>query len=184
MFDEEEEFQGTSNNFNLSPPSEERKDNVFAGLQNQGTTCYLNSLLQVLYMTDQFREAIFELPSSEIGEDPQILGSYELPKQVDGIQTRRVIIRLRELFALLHSANQVAISTSLLTESFGWKNNDIGVQHDVTELNRVLIDAIQRSLLDVPSGEQLIPSLFNGTTVNRLSKIIYCLIGCFKELVY
>lgn len=38
----------------------------FAGLMNQyylcrGATCYLNSLLQALYMTPEFREAIYRL---------------------------------------------------------------------------------------------------------------------------
>merc|ERR1712000_524519 len=30
-------------------------NNKFAGIQNQGATCYLNSLIQSLYMTPEFR---------------------------------------------------------------------------------------------------------------------------------
>uniref|UniRef100_A0A3P9NCY2 USP domain-containing protein n=1 Tax=Poecilia reticulata TaxID=8081 RepID=A0A3P9NCY2_POERE len=30
----------------------------YHGLKNQGATCYLNSVLQVLYMTKDFREAV------------------------------------------------------------------------------------------------------------------------------
>ena len=34
---------------------------------NEGTTCYLNSLLQTLFMIKQFRNAIFSVPT--IAED-------------------------------------------------------------------------------------------------------------------
>ena len=34
-------------------------DTGFVGLTNQGATCYLNSLVQALYMTPDFRHALF-----------------------------------------------------------------------------------------------------------------------------
>ena len=32
----------------------------YSGLNNQGATCYLNSLLQALFMTPEVREALYE----------------------------------------------------------------------------------------------------------------------------
>ena len=32
---------------------------IFAGLGNQGATCYMNSLLQALYMTPEFRKMLY-----------------------------------------------------------------------------------------------------------------------------
>mmetsp|Transcript_18090 Transcript_18090/g.13040 ORF Transcript_18090/g.13040 Transcript_18090/m.13040 type:complete len:107 (+) Transcript_18090:21-341(+) len=49
----------------LDLPPMMRQPSNFVGLLNQGATCYLNSLFQSLFMTPQFRQAIFELPLCE-----------------------------------------------------------------------------------------------------------------------
>ena len=38
-----------------------RASQQFVGLQNQGTTCYLNSLLQVLFMSPELREGLYQV---------------------------------------------------------------------------------------------------------------------------
>src|SRR3989338_3915491 len=60
-----------------------------------------------------------------------------------------------------------AISTQPLTTSFGWKYNEVGVQQDIIELNNQLFDALHRSLKGT-SGENLIPSIYETETVNKL----------------
>lgn len=37
----------------------QKKERCFAGLGNQGATCYMNSLLQALYMLPEFRKMIY-----------------------------------------------------------------------------------------------------------------------------
>ena len=53
------------------------------GLRNQGNTCYMNSLLQVLYHVPEFRRAIYSLPTSTAAE----LGT-----------SSRVVLELQRLF--------------------------------------------------------------------------------------
>ena len=43
------------------------------------------------------------------------------------------------LFARLQFSHREAVSTKALTTSFGWSGEDVGVQHDVHELNRYVI---------------------------------------------
>jgi ubiquitin C-terminal hydrolase len=46
-------------NYYSMNPSPPKSSTGFVGLKNQGATCYLNSLIQSLYMTPIFRKAIF-----------------------------------------------------------------------------------------------------------------------------
>lgn len=41
-------------------PAQRDTDDVFVGLVNQAMTCYLNSLLQTLFMTPEFRNALYK----------------------------------------------------------------------------------------------------------------------------
>lgn len=35
----------------------------YVGLYNQGATCYMNSLFQSLYFTNQYRKAVYQMPT-------------------------------------------------------------------------------------------------------------------------
>ena len=48
--------------FALDLPPLQRENKHFVGLRNQGATCYLNSLIQTLFMSPEFRKEIFKLP--------------------------------------------------------------------------------------------------------------------------
>ncbi len=44
---------------------------LLSGLRNQGATCYLNSLLQSLYMTPELREGVYCLSAEQLGTEHQ-----------------------------------------------------------------------------------------------------------------
>jgi len=66
-----------------------------------------------------------------------------------------------------------AITTEGLTnKGFQWRNAEGQVQHDAHELNRLLIDALEKSLRKT-SGENLCQKLYQGISVNK-TKCLHC----------
>ena len=70
------------------------------------------------------------------------------------------------LFYNLEFSSQ-AVSTKDLTKSFGWKPQDIMVQHDVQEFNRILMSTLEEKLKGTES-EKKISSLFTGKNRNAI----------------
>lgn len=77
--------------------------NNYVGLVNQAMTCYLNSLLQALYMTPEFRNALYNWEFDGVNE------SKSIPYQ------------LQKLFLNLQTSSKTAVETTDLTTSFGWQ---------------------------------------------------------------
>jgi len=90
----------------------------------------------------------------------------ELLEKGDVPPVRKVVIQLRQLFAQMQCGEMDNISTKEITKSFGWWNKEATVQHDAHELNRILLDALERSIVDT-SKKNLINDIFQGKTVHR-----------------
>ncbi|XP_019110038.2 ubiquitin carboxyl-terminal hydrolase 40 isoform X1 [Larimichthys crocea] len=161
--DEEEGFASASSRGRVTkggdePPAPRGRSNL-CGIKNQGGTCYLNSLLQTLLFTPEFREELFSLGPDELGclED----------KEKPGAKVRVIPLELQSLFASLLLSDQQSASTANLTGSFGWNSSEGTNQHDVQELNRILFSALEHSLVDT-SGSSFIHRLYHGTIVNSI----------------
>ncbi|XP_030341421.1 TRAF3-interacting protein 1 isoform X9 [Strigops habroptila] len=142
----------------FEPPAPRDFTNL-SGIKNQGGTCYLNSLLQTLLFTPEFREALFSL-------GPEELGTLDDSSKPDA-KVRIIPLQLQRLFAQLLLLDQQAASTTDLTESFGWNSHEEMRQHDVQELNRILFSALETSLVGT-SGHDLINRLYHGIVVNQI----------------
>ncbi|XP_074548173.1 ubiquitin carboxyl-terminal hydrolase 40 isoform X2 [Halichoeres trimaculatus] len=165
LFEEEEEEDFSANpsrgrvtKVGDEPPPPRGRSNL-CGIKNQGGTCYLNSLLQTLLFTPEFREELFSLGSEELGclED----------KEKPDAKVRVIPLELQRLFASLLLVDQQSASTANLTDSFGWNSSEGTNQHDVQELNRILFSALEHSLVGT-SGSTLIHRLYHGTIVNSI----------------
>ncbi|KAJ2741719.1 ubiquitin-specific protease ubp15 [Coemansia sp. BCRC 34301] len=104
-----------------------RKYTGYVGLKNQGATCYMNSLLQSLYFTNEFRNAVYQIPTE--ADDPK----------------KSVALALQRVFHSLQVSSD-AVDTTELTKSFGWDSLESFMQHDVQEFNRVLQDNLETKM--------------------------------------
>ncbi|XP_052415178.1 ubiquitin carboxyl-terminal hydrolase 40 isoform X1 [Carassius gibelio] len=132
------------------------------GIKNQGGTCYLNSLIQTLLFTPEFREELFCLGPDELG----CLADKDKPEAK--VCVRVIPLELQRLFSHLLLVDEQTASTTDLTDSFGWTNNEEMGQQDVQELNRILFSALESSLVGT-SGSSLIHRLYHGTLVNQIT---------------
>ncbi|KAK5641318.1 hypothetical protein RI129_009865 [Pyrocoelia pectoralis] len=125
-----------------------KKHTGYVGLKNQGATCYMNSLLQTLYFTNQLRKAV-----------------YKMPTESDD-STKSVALALQRVFHELQFCDK-PVGTKKLTKSFGWETLDSFMQHDVQEFLRVLLDKLE-SKMKGTCVEGTVPKLFEGKMISYI----------------
>ncbi|EAR96896.3 ubiquitin carboxy-terminal hydrolase (macronuclear) [Tetrahymena thermophila SB210] len=125
----------------------------YIGIQNIGATCYMNSVIQTLFMTQEFRYNIF---SQNIDVDKV--------KQIE----KSIPIQIQKLFALLQIKKDKKISTQDLIKSFGWTSGEAFQQHDSQEFIRILFEAIDNTF-----KIKFINELYQGNMVNYV-KCLNC----------
>lgn len=131
-------------------PHEDSKELIgYNGIVNEGTTCYMNSLLQTLYFLNCFRKAVYAMPTTLKDQD-------------------RLPLALQMIFYHLQFCNTPASTRELLT-SFGWNSDQWNIQHDVQELNCILSDHLENKMKNTPA-EGTYSKLFVG----KMESFIKC----------
>ncbi|KAH8278205.1 hypothetical protein KR044_002424 [Drosophila immigrans] len=126
----------------------------YVGLVNQAMTCYLNSLLQALYMTPEFRNALYRW---EFDNDNE---------------AKNIPYQLQKLFLNLQTSSKSSVETTDLTRSFGWDSTEAWQQHDIQELCRVMFDALEHKFKNTKQAN-LISTLYEGK-MNDYVKCLEC----------
>jgi Ubiquitin carboxyl-terminal hydrolase len=122
--------------------------NDCVSLCRRGATCYLNSLLQAMYMTPELRRGLYAIDPEELGlsaqealeaaaaantEEPMPASTVDAVKPKGKKAVRTLPLELQRLFAELQASDRSAVSTERLTTlGFGWSANEERVQHDVS----------------------------------------------------
>lgn len=99
----------------------------------------MNSLLQTLYMTPEFRASLYRW-------------KYDKEKMEEE-EADSIPLQLQYLFARMQFLkDEYAISTEALTKSFGWEGSEAYSQQDVQELCRVLFDSLEENFVGSSEG--------------------------------
>lgn len=133
-----------------------KQDTGYVGLVNQAMTCYLNSLLQALFMTPEFRNALYKWKFDSNLHEP----AKSIPYQ------------LQRLFLNLQTSTKNAVETTELTRSFGWDSSEAWQQHDIQELCRVMFDALEQVFKETEQAD-LIDRLYQGKMIDYV-KCLEC----------
>jgi len=180
------------------PPAVRQRIASLVGLHNQGATCYLNSLLQALYMTPPFRRMVFAWRPPQSANDMHAGdgngtdgGAGTGAAAALGALKRSVPYQLQLLFARLAlSRTRQAVDTAALTHAFGWSNAENFRQHDVQELMRVLFSALELAWgapassgtsLPAPASDGGAPTLASLYTGRLLDAVECCNCGARRE---
>lgn len=188
----------------------------YVGLANQGATCYLNSLLQLYFVTGAFRALVYEIPThnepvssplvaaesdskSELHlVNPKTVSEISQLNKIDDVpvtdivaqlsikkpededanppkkettptkRARTVALAMQRVLAHMQLA-LAPVSTLELTKSFGWDSSDAFTQHDVQELNRILMDT-----LEVAMRGSYVENKLNSLFVGAMKLYVKC----------
>ena len=127
----------------------------YIGIINEATTCYMNSMLQSLFVIGQFKNLLFKIQPSNDSNDNN---------ENNNTENNSVILSLQRLFYDL-MYEDYPVSINHLLDSFGWGRAEASVQHDVQEFNLLISDQMQKSMKGTPlEGEY--SYLFEGVIEN------------------
>jgi len=146
--------------FSFCPESDIRSDAGYVGLMNMGCTCYMNSLLQILYMIPDVRRGIL------------------LSKTTDNVEDKRdnLVYQLKHMFEFLRHSSRRSFSPDgwlyAYKDDTGEAPIDVLNQQDAQEFLQKLCERLEGELRII-KGDQSVPLMqhaFGGKICNQMFK--------------
>lgn len=144
--------------WSYKPENDARSAVGFVGLRNLGSTCYMNALIQQLFMIPTFRDGVLSVPQLTYTED----------EQKDDI-----VRHLQHLFANLHMSERKAYRPSGWAYAFkdetGTAPINPSLQQDAQEFFAVLCDRLEYGLRNTAQAT-VTKDTMEGKLTNQILK--------------
>ncbi|KAJ3444570.1 ubiquitin carboxyl-terminal hydrolase [Anaeramoeba flamelloides] len=158
-----------------------RKSKVdYIGLVNLGATCYMNSLLQQLFHTPEFRKSLLMIEEKLIDDEnnnQQSMGTKNDKDDQNGIGTKEkktdnlnFYFELQNIFGELWKGNGFGVNTRKFCKSFtDWDGKPINpsVQEDCYEFLNRLFSKIEEHLKE-KEEKNFLKDIFTGKTSGQI----------------
>ena len=134
-----------------------REKDAPVGLVNLGATCYVNALVQTLFMNERFRQHLYQFDPKGHGADAKDNGLA-------------ILAELQKVFVHLQHSCQSAWDPTPLIKALGIKRN---VQQDLQEFGKLLLSTLEKTLAKRSSSISprakrvpFVPTMFQGESAN------------------
>lgn len=144
--------------WNFTPAGDRRAEVGYQGLKNLGCICYMNALMQQLYMTPDFRAGILSAPALLQSDDPEAARNSLLE------QARRMFQHLRWSERRAYNPRPWCYA---FKDAAGQPTNVL-VQQDAEEFLQALCDRLQVSLQSSPTHAKFVQGTIGGLLCNQL----------------
>ena len=177
--------------WNYHPAIQEKAPCGFVGLENQGATCYMNSLMQQFFMIPTFREGLLSIRTSQIlcdqpsssttnpqsnTTDPNSNNHPEgtnqplvKPQSEEEKKKYNLLYQFKRLFSYLQESAKKSFDTTEFCNAYGYNNDQFNpcIQMDVDEFFNMFLEKVE-TLMKNTERKQLIQDIFSGKVCNQV----------------